>query len=232
MLGSLIHREDLLRAGWAHRSVPRRRAHEVWSPLPLKRVMVRPSSCAMQIVLIRCDDFDELVIQRLFFGKRLAFRGRLSSASSLLRPRREVTLQQRGLPRASFSTFCFMMGSISVPTITGCAAPVLVPGAMAATSPASRMKKPAEAPRAPAGATQVITGTWEAMMRWVISRIDSMSPPGVSRRSTTAASLSLAACSRACATISTVTGAITPLICRRSERGDEKRARRCLLARV
>ena len=40
-----------------------------------------------------------------------------------------------------------MTASISPPKATGCAAPVFVLGAMAATSPASSMKNPAEAER-------------------------------------------------------------------------------------
>ena len=39
------------------------------------------------------------------------------------------------------------------PTATGCAAPMLVAGAMAATCAAIVMKTPAEAARAPVGAT-------------------------------------------------------------------------------
>jgi hypothetical protein len=54
---------------------------------------------------------------------------------------------------ASFSTFCFMTASISAPIRTGCAAPVAVPGAIAATSPASSRKNPADAARPPLGAT-------------------------------------------------------------------------------
>ena len=75
------------------------------------------------------------------------------------------------------------------------------------------MKKPADAARAPLGATEVITGTSEAMMRWLISRIESIRPPGVSIRSTklvrVPGRLGLLYGVRH---ISTVTGAITPLI--------------------
>ena len=63
--------------------------------------------------------------------------------------------------------------------VTGWAAPVLVPFAMAATSADSRMKNPAEAARAPLGATKMITGTEEASMLETISRVESSSPPGV-----------------------------------------------------
>src|SRR5438876_1183705 len=54
---------------------------------------------------------------------------------------------------ASFSIFIFMISSIFSPRITGCAAPVFVPGAIAAMSADSRMKNPADAARLPVGAT-------------------------------------------------------------------------------
>ena len=41
---------------------------------------------------------------------------------------------------------------------TGCAAPMLVPGAMAATSAATVMRNPADAARAPDGPTNTATG--------------------------------------------------------------------------
>ncbi len=63
---------------------------------------------------------------------------------------------------------------------TGWAAPVLVPGAIAATSADMRMKNPADAARAPAGATYTTTGTVHPVMAVVISRVASSSPPGVS----------------------------------------------------
>ncbi len=55
---------------------------------------------------------------------------------------------------ASFCTLRAMVASICPPNMeTGVDAPVLVAGAMAATSAASRMKKPAEAARPPLGVT-------------------------------------------------------------------------------
>ncbi len=56
---------------------------------------------------------------------------------------------------------------------------MFVSGAIAAQSPERRMKKPADAARAPDGATNVATGTFELTIAVVISRIDVMSPPGV-----------------------------------------------------
>ncbi len=69
----------------------------------------------------------------------------------------------RTMAAASFCTLCAMAGSIWPPNIeTGVEAPVLVAGAMAATSAASRMKNPAEAARPPLGVTYVTTGTGDA----------------------------------------------------------------------
>ena len=70
----------------------------------------------------------------------------------MLRPRREAIVRMNAA--ASFSIFIFITSSIfSPPRMTGCAAPVLVPGAIAEISAASRMKNPADAARLPAGET-------------------------------------------------------------------------------
>ncbi len=75
-----------------------------------------------------------------------------ASASSALRPLRAAS--ERIWAAASCSTFSPSAPSISSPCPpTGWAAPVLVPGAMAATSAAIRMKNPAEAAWAPLGDT-------------------------------------------------------------------------------
>ena len=74
------------------------------------------------------------------------------SAHSTLRPR-SVAIE-RAKAAASFSTFLLISLSIwPPPAATGCAAPILVAGAMAATCPAIVMKTPAEAARAPVGPT-------------------------------------------------------------------------------
>src|SRR6184192_4019781 len=70
---------------------------------------------------------------------------------------------------------------------TGWAAPALVPGAMAATGQPTRMNVPADAARAPDGPTQQTTGTGDRRTALVIARIEESSPPGVSRRTRTAA---------------------------------------------
>jgi hypothetical protein len=73
-------------------------------------------------------------------------------------------------------------------TPTGCAAPMLVPGAMALTGQASITNVPAEAARAPAGPVQQMTGTRAARIAETILRMAESSPPGVSIRSSTASS--------------------------------------------
>ena len=64
--------------------------------------------------------------------------------------------------------------------VIGDAAPVSVPGDIAATSAERRMKNPADAAREPVGETNVTTGTGDAKIFAMICRIDVSSPPGVS----------------------------------------------------
>ena len=78
-------------------------------------------------------------------------------------------------------------------TVTGVAAPRLVPGAIAATSPARSRKKPAEAAWDPDGETYVTTGTLDWSIAEVISRVDVSRPPGVERPTTTRATFSRSA---------------------------------------
>src|SRR3981081_2654569 len=72
------------------------------------------------------------------------------------------------------------------------------------------MKVPALAARAPPGATNDATGTGEARMSLMISRIEVSSPPGVSMRSTTSCALSFAARCSARRTKSALAGPIAP----------------------
>jgi hypothetical protein len=62
----------------------------------------------------------------------------------------------------------------------GEAAPVWVPGAMAAMSAESRMKNPADPPREPVGETYAATGMGELKMCWMMSFMESLRPPCVS----------------------------------------------------
>ena len=129
---------------------------------------------------------------------RVANEALLHSLSYAFRDRRVRKRDFRALwisrinAAASFSSLDFMIGSISPPVDkTGWDAPVLVPGAIAATSPASSRKNPAEAARAPEGPVQTITGTGQRKMCSTISRVASIKPPGVLRRISNAS-----ACSR------------------------------------
>ena len=89
---------------------------------------------------------------------------------------------------------------------TGCAAPMFVAGAMAATCAAIVMKTPAEAARAPVGATYTTTGTSAFMMLCTIERIERSRPPGVSSRTTSASARTARARSMAVSRRRTVTG--------------------------
>ena len=74
------------------------------------------------------------------------------TAHSTLRPRRWAIASLNDAVKFSiFSPRTPLMSSPCPPT--GCAAPMFVPGAMAATCPASVMKTPAEPAPAPLGAT-------------------------------------------------------------------------------
>ena len=107
-----------------------------------------------------------------------------ASAFSALRPRWRASVRTKA--RASCSAFSLIVLGRSCPSPpTGCAAPVFVPGAIAATSPAISRKKPADAAWAPDGATKVATGTFDARIAEVMSRVEARRPPGVERRSTT-----------------------------------------------
>ena len=77
--------------------------------------------------------------------------------------------------------------------LTGWAAPMLVPGAMAATSAASVIRTPADADRAPCGETYTATGTRLLRIACTISRIAESSPPGVSSSTTRSAASSSSA---------------------------------------
>ena len=69
----------------------------------------------------------------------------------------------------------------------GVAAPMLVPGDIAATSPAMVTNTPADAARAPLGVTQVRIGTLDPSIRFTMVRMLVSRPPGVSISSTSAA---------------------------------------------
>ncbi|OLD75578.1 MAG: hypothetical protein AUG87_12505 [Candidatus Rokubacteria bacterium 13_1_20CM_4_70_14] len=131
------------------------------------------------------------------------------SAQSAFRPRSSATVRMNAA--ASFSIFfIIVLSTVPPPSMTGDAAPMLVAGAIAAMCAASVMKTPAEAARAPVGATKMMTGTSAPNIRWTIARMDRSSPPGVSSWMTSAWARSLCARSSASPTRRSVTGLITP----------------------
>ena len=88
---------------------------------------------------------------------------------------------------ASFLTFSPSVPEMSPPERPiGVEAPTFVAGAMAATEADRRMNAPAEAARAPLGATYAMTGIVDVRNDCVISLIEDPRPPGVSIVSRTA----------------------------------------------
>ncbi len=95
------------------------------------------------------------------------------------RPRFSATLL--AWATISLITFSDIFPLISLPPApTGWAAPMFVPGAITATSAAIVIITPAEAARAPRGATKTTIGTLLPRMSLMINRMDSARPPGVS----------------------------------------------------
>jgi hypothetical protein len=90
------------------------------------------------------------------------------------------------------------------------AAPMLVPGAIAATCAAIVMKTPAEPAPAPLGATYTITGIGAARRSFTTVRADVSRPPGVSSSISSAAAPSVFARSIASATYAATAGPIAP----------------------
>jgi hypothetical protein len=111
---------------------------------------------------------------------------------------------------ASLVTLRARVESIPPCMLIGVAAPMLVPGDMAATSPAITTNTPAEAARAPPGVTQVITGTVAANSALTMSRMLVSSPPGVSTSSTSARYPPRSARSTACRSARALTGDTGP----------------------
>src|SRR5258708_7023899 len=94
--------------------------------------------------------------------------------------------------------------------MTGCAAPMCVPGAMAAMSAAMVMRNPAEAGRLPDGPTNTATGVFAAMMALLMSRVASSRPPGVCSVNTIRAAPSASALAMADRMNSELTGWMIP----------------------
>ncbi len=85
-----------------------------------------------------------------------------------------------------------------------------VPGDIAATSAAIVRMNPAEAARAPDGDTKIATGTFAAIIRVTIARVESSSPPGVRKVNTTSTAPAISACSIASIMNSAETGWMMP----------------------
>ncbi len=107
-------------------------------------------------------------------------------------------------------TFFDITSSIWPIPDTGWAAPMFVPGAIAAMSAATVITKPAEAARAPDGPTKTATGVRQLSISSMIWRIELSRPPGVSIRITTSGACSASARSIACTTCAALTAWTTP----------------------
>ncbi len=107
-------------------------------------------------------------------------------------------------------TFFDITSSIWPMPATGCAAPMLVPGAIAATSAAIVITNPAEAARAPEGPTKTATGVRQLSILSTICRIELSRPPGVSIRITTSGACCASARSIAWTTWAALTAWTTP----------------------
>ena len=94
--------------------------------------------------------------------------------------------------------------------VTGCAAPICVPGAIAAMSAAMVIRNPAEAARLPDGPTKIATGVRAAMIALLMSRVESRSPPGVRNVNTIRRAPSASALAMALRMNSEVTGWMIP----------------------
>ena len=134
------------------------------------------------------------------------------SATSAFLPR--SIANERILAMRSFTTFLSIsLSSIFLPPpVTGWDAPMFVSGAIAATCAACTMNAPADAARAPDGATHTTTGISESAMRDIMCDMESTRPPGVSILKTRIALLSPLISSRTLSTYSSIGTPTTPVI--------------------
>ena len=118
---------------------------------------VRPSICASKSGTSRAIRSTTLSL-RASSSRMLTLLRTASSAHCSLRPRAFAIFVI--CATASFSDLSRRSPAMSPPELsTGCAAPMFVAGAIAAIVPAIVMNVPAEAARAPDGATKVTTGS-------------------------------------------------------------------------
>ena len=142
---------------------------------------------------------------------------RLSSTASAARVtlRRRLSASDRAHAARSDATFFDIVSSglasdVTSPAETGWAAPMWVPGAIAATSAASTRMNPADAARAPEGPTRTAMGVRAAIMRLTMVCVESTSPPGVRSVKTSSEARSASARSMADTMNSAVTGWMMP----------------------
>ena len=160
MLGCAIGAEHALAQG--HRRWVRLRASAVsrTTVAPSKRGSVRPSSCRSRSGRSDGNQIDE----RRRRARRASLFGEGAAVADGSARERHIPMA-RGGERARVGGH--VLGRPSSPSSrpssrrrpsTGCAAPMCVPGAIAATSAAIVRMKPADAARAPEGATKIATG--------------------------------------------------------------------------
>src|SRR3954447_1478745 len=177
---------------------------------PLNRFTVRPSSFFMRSAT-------SVATMSMSGGEALSascsVKDRLSttacSTSVTFRPRCVASV--RAYAAVSEVAFFDITSSIFSPfPVTGCAAPMWVPGAIAAMSAAMVIRNPAEAARLPDGPTKMATGVRAAMMALLMSRVESRSPPGVRSVNTISRAPSASAVAIALRMNSDVTGWMMP----------------------
>jgi hypothetical protein len=131
----------------------------------------------------------------------------VTAAAASVTFRFRASASVRAYAAASAAAFFAIVSSAFSPVPgTGCAAPICVPGAIATTSAASAMMKPADAARAPDGPTNTTMGVRAAIMRDTMARVESSSPPGVRSTSTRTVAPEVSARAIASSTNSAATG--------------------------
>ena len=177
---------------------------------PSNRLIVRPSSCLRRSgtsLATRSTRGGEARAASPSVKARLSSTACSARATFLWR----ASASERTYAAVSDVAFFASVSSIFCPSPeTGCAAPMCVPGAMAATSAAMVSRNPADAARDPDGATNTTTGARDEMMRETIVRVDSSSPPGVRRTKTTSVAFEVSASSSAPVRYSAAIGWMIP----------------------
>ena len=156
--------------------------------VPSKRVHRRPSSCRSR----SATSVATRSIERRRRGERLLFGEGAALVDGCLRERHVPVPSGRQRARVGGQVLPPPSSPWSRPSSgrcpsTGWAAPMWVPGAIAATSAAMVRMKPADAARAPDGSDEHRDRRRAASMRVTMSRVESTRPPGVRSVKTTSA---------------------------------------------